>query len=143
MFDNNSELPILDPIDGVDWYIQNMISLANHGIDVGITLTVGGTVMSGKLISGKKYFDLVTEQIESSLSDENFKKVFVSFLESNSARYQGSPSEMPATQNAYIHLMDAKIFDSQGNSIPTNEGLLWRGKLDSISGISIGTISPA
>jgi hypothetical protein len=43
--------------DGVDWFLANQVHLANRfGVEQGITLNVGGVLISGTLINGRNYF---------------------------------------------------------------------------------------
>lgn len=39
----------------------------------------------------------------------------------------------------YVHLKDAKVFNDSSTT-PSDEGTLWRGKLSSISGFSLGML---
>jgi len=41
----------------------------------------------------------------------------------------------------YIHLSGAKFFNPEGNSLPTNQGVLWRGRVTEIGGFNLGSFS--
>ena len=41
----------------VDWFLQVLVSLAMNGSEFGITLQVGGFLVSGTLVSGPKFFE--------------------------------------------------------------------------------------
>src|SRR5690554_2927731 len=50
----------------VDWYLQNLVSVVNgSNISFGITLFVEGVVISGTLVSGKKYFETFADEFSS------------------------------------------------------------------------------
>ena len=41
-----------------DWFLQSVVNFANDwGVETGLTLQVGGLLVSGIVISGTKYFD--------------------------------------------------------------------------------------
>src|SRR5689334_14729448 len=41
-----------------DWFLSQLVGWANQfDVEQGITLAVGGAMISGQLISGKRYFD--------------------------------------------------------------------------------------
>src|SRR5450755_3147485 len=47
----------------VDFVLQAIVDLTNEtGIEMGITLCVGGIVVSGQLISGKTYFEEIANE---------------------------------------------------------------------------------
>ncbi len=140
--ENTNELDQQLSTDGVsvDWFLQNLSNLSNSpGVEFGITLNVSGQTISGTVIGGKKYFKLFAENFSSAWPHENkdtIKKVF----EENAEIYELKTDEelLPPTQ--YIHLMDARVYHQNG-STPSNEGVLWRGKINSICGYSLGKLS--
>jgi hypothetical protein len=49
-----------DRVFGVDrdWFLQKLVNMANYGgFEFGITLQIGGFLVSGVLVGGAKYFD--------------------------------------------------------------------------------------
>jgi hypothetical protein len=40
----------------------------------------------------------------------------------------------------YVHLMDARFFNTTGNPIPGNRGVWWRARLAEVSGFSMGVL---
>ena len=48
---------ILDQQDGVDWLLAWIIGFAEQGLEMGVTLNVGGVLITGNLIGGRKYFE--------------------------------------------------------------------------------------
>lgn len=130
-FDNNDE---------DDWMLAWIIGHAEaFGLEFGITITVSGTVITGTLISGIKYFERMHEvllrssskSIASSLTQ--WKHVY-SHPNENSDIYTESPR--------FIHMDNARHFLSNGQTIPS-KGVLWRGKLASVDGFSLGTLESA
>lgn len=122
-----------------DWFLQKLVSTANNaGLEIGITLYIGSGVISGTLIGGKRYFDKFAEEFSSNWpfeDKEQIREVFAS---------QGETYNEPVDENSpppqYIHLMNARLY-SQSGCIPGNSGVLWRGKINAISGFNIGLLS--
>jgi hypothetical protein len=49
-----------DPPHDYDWFLFQLVEWANQfDIEQGITLAVGGAMISGQLISGRRYFEEV------------------------------------------------------------------------------------
>jgi hypothetical protein len=123
----------------VDWYLQKIVSLANDvgvGLEMGITLVLGGSVISGILISGKKYFDTFASDLSAAWPGANKEEIRKSFASLGAIYDQGDgQEELPPPQ--YIHLSNARIYSPSG-SLPTKGGVLWRGKINAVSGFSLG-----
>lgn len=50
--------------DAIDWFLQSTIqTVINHGVEMGVILTVGGSTISGLLISGRKYFEELADTV--------------------------------------------------------------------------------
>jgi hypothetical protein len=125
----------------VDWFLQILVSLANHGsLEMSITLVLGGSVVSGTLISGKKYFDMFSSSFSAAWPGEDKEEIRQSFAKYGTIFDQEDEQEqMPQPQ--YIHLADAR-FPSPNGNMPTNSGVLWRGRINAISGFSLGELTP-
>ena len=133
-------------LDGqsVDWYLQKLVALVNGSqLEFGVTLYVNGSVVSGRLIGGKKYFEEFAKEFTgaypgSSESKESIRAAFASNGDIYD-REEGDGEDLPPPQ--FIHLADARCFSGGGSAIP-NRGVLWRGKINSVSGFSLGQLSP-
>ena len=129
-------------IDDKDWFLQQFVHFANlSNIAIGVTLNVGGFLISGLLIGGKEYFDNIGDEfLGSNPTDKNViqmkEDLFVKAGDMYSSdKYRSSPNI------GYIHLKDAKCFNTAGNPIPHNRGVFWRGRLEEVSGFSLGLLS--
>lgn len=140
-----TEVEIKQAIEGVslDWYLQRLVALANEtGLEIGITLTVGGGVVSGTLISGKKYFEKFAKEFSAAWPGEGKQDIESSFSKFG-AIYDKSESEQDKPANPspqYIHLADARVFHGR-EMLPSSVGVMWRGKINAISGFSLGSLS--
>jgi hypothetical protein len=128
------------------------------GISIPITLNVKGTIISGDLIGGREYFEHYTEQVDRQFQDpkltdsytgdpKQFHEIHyqhIKTLEKLSEMTYGSKDDttrQPASEVhiGYIHLKNAQFIFPNGK-VPTSERALWRGKLLSVDGFSLGKL---
>ncbi|OOE37463.1 hypothetical protein BZG04_03360 [Salinivibrio kushneri] len=138
----NQDLPDSEPSDiqrvaetcNKDWFLQEMINLANVGAELDITINVGGVLASGTLIGGQKYFEMLAESInfsnEGNPDNETVKKFFSGFGD----MYQEAP---PVDSIGYIHMKDIKFHALSGTPVPSNS-TIWRGRLSQVNGFILG-----
>lgn len=131
------------PVDNdIDWSLQDLVGYvnSNSGISIGVTLTVGGTLISGHLISGNSYFEQVADLLAGSPANDVTQEMVNYHSKLSTEKYD--PSKFASDEDrdsiVFIHLKDAKhIFGT--NVLPSN-GALWRGKLSDVSGYTIGSL---
>jgi len=148
MIDQEEKQPSPDEIkmerDGqsVDWYLQSLVSVVNESdIEFGITLFVEGLTISGQLVSGRKYFETFAKDFSdaypgSAGSKENIRQAFANHV----AIYERDDSEGGSSPPQFIHLINCRCF-SPGGVLPKNRGVLWRGKINAVSGSNLGSLS--
>jgi hypothetical protein len=123
-----------------DFLLQHLVSIANTtGLSMGVTLTVGGVTISGQLTGGEEYFALLKEAMLTSTSNiegvgEAFGKIFDKYAEI----YTTPPEETDLP--TFIHLKQAKMYLPGQAPMPSN-GLLWRGRISTVAGFSLGSFS--
>ena len=119
----------------VDPLLQWLVDLTNRSnTSFFITLTVGGNLVSGVLISLEEYLDQWAAQISSQIGhEESASAVNDQVLSWKVDRTQ----EQPAAQ--LVHLKDAEVFTSNGTPIVPG-GALWRGKISSVDGFNLGRL---
>jgi hypothetical protein len=123
----------------IDWYLQKLVHLANvNGWEFGLTLVLGGSVVSGIVISGKKYFDTFADEISQAWPGDDKEELRSAFA-SHGEIYDLPEGEEPRPPQ-YIHLKDARISYPNGN-IPSSGTVLWRGKINAVSGFNLGMLS--
>lgn len=103
-----------------------------------ITLTVGGNLVSGHLIDADAYMDAMADQFASQFDEgdgsaDSIRRSIVGL------KYIPNEDLEKNVPPQFIHLEDAEVFTSSGRPIVSG-GLLWRGKLSSVDGFSIGRI---
>lgn len=113
------------------------------GISIGITLVVGGSVISGNLIGAQEYFIGVGDAIKEGTTSKGGQ----SFRDALSQRFHELASEYdeegPSDEKelpSYIHLKEARVFAAGTDPMPS-EGMWWRGRLDRVDGFTLGALS--
>lgn len=130
-----SEVPFTDV------ELQMLVALANKsGFEAGITLNVRGCLVTGTLISWEKYQTLYSTNMAGALRVSGYEEVADSIETSNQELREAMRQQNPS-EYFYIHLENTRFFVGD-QAIPSNQGTLWRGKLSSVDGFVIGTITP-
>jgi hypothetical protein len=106
------------------------------GVEMGITLAVGGGVVSGVLIAREKWLDKYV--LAYSASSEEGQAVARRLREAFS---QNDLIESEATPFSYhyLHLQDAQVVHGS-TGLPADRGGFWRVRLDAVTGWSPGTL---
>lgn len=139
----SSDDQILTPTDG-DWLLRTLIFLANRlGVELGITLQLSGILISGQLVSGRKYMEGIVQDFRDvGDAGEGLATTLEGMKEDvypvPDLDVEPSPHEATPT---YIHLRDAHIFSNAGTSLPGNRSVWWRGRVSEVSGFFFGVLS--
>jgi len=121
--------------------------ILNHSeseeISIGITLNVRGVTITGLLISLRNYYSKM--QVMLSHGDSSNSNAWIPLLDSMKPQVPKDDREWEVISDiigiGYICLKDAKyIYGS--TLIPTDSHGLWIGRVESIDGFMIGTLSP-
>lgn len=121
-----------------DWMIQWMVEFSNKtGFEFGVSLTVGGNLVSGRLIPHKKYFELLAAELSGGF--ESISSNVAEEIKNTIASFSPVEAEGEEPPPQYIHLANARIFaDSKGPIYMA--GNLWRGKVRAVDGFSFGRL---
>ena len=113
----------------------------------GVTLCVGGTLISGELIDGAAYFnELVAETtaIPSESLPPDAAKQLVALFQNFSDRYTRPPADPGEVQGAveseHIHLKNARIRLSDGTDLLAGPKGLWRVRLSAVDAATLGLL---
>jgi len=128
-----------------DWFLQSLVEMVNHSeLEIGITLQISGFLVSGGLVGGAKYFEGFASDFVSGL-DSNSKEIesIKQMLAKHGDVYKTTENEDESVPPLpmYIHIKQAKFFNTNGNPIPANRGVWWRGRISEVSGFVLGTLS--
>ena len=125
---------------GADWLVQwfaNFVNNAEADISIPMTFTVGGSLISGYLISETTYFNQLASDFSGALPEaakESGRDLIKILQPKQSAHEDDNAAEQ------FVHLRDAKVFTDASKPI-TAQGVLWRGKISSVEGFSLGSIT--
>jgi len=139
-----------------DWLLQKWVDVVNtSGVSVSITLSVGGILVSGQLIGGKEYFELLRKWVEDGFAP-HVRSCFATlydaieelgtiydhgFVEPTEVfRLSERSREPDRDPPVHIHLKDARFL--VGGSTPIGGSVLWRGRLGSVDGFCFGILEP-
>lgn len=131
-------------VDGGDWLLRVLVNLANKKVEIGITLHVGGLLVSGMVAPGAAYLEAISKDLTDGFrrslpgADFNLGDVIAPAKE-----LYANADETSVFENVpgYIHIRNARIYGpGGGNPIPGNRGMWWRGRISEISGFSLGEL---
>ncbi|MCY1514629.1 hypothetical protein D9M68_491780 [compost metagenome] len=141
-----SNVPNANPGAGgapdADAFLQFLVNLVNNGSQIesiGVTLQMGGMLVSGSIVSGAKYFDSFAASFTGSLNTLDAAArdaVHASLAELGDVFRVPQPAD-PLPN--YIHLADALFFTADGTPI-AGQPTLWRGRTSSVDGFILGRL---
>jgi hypothetical protein len=128
-----------------DWLLRHFVSLVNNtnSFEMGVTLLVDGFLVSGLLCSGKAFLEGIGNSLKdgvehSNLAGQGLGETFRDGMTKFAERMYGVRSD---SVPVYIHLRDARFFNTSGVPLPNDAGVWWRGRLSLVSGFNLGTLS--
>lgn len=125
----------------LDAFIRGLVILANAGIETAVTLAVGGFLISGFLVSGKRYFEYFASDAALASIEGEAKEEMRKFLLSFETLYEPAPEGEQRPLPVFLHLRDARYFHNSGNALPSDRGIWWRGRISDVHGITLGAMS--
>lgn len=145
MTNASQPLPQAFKADQADWFLQFLVDIVNNnGVEIGITLSVGGTSISGMLVGVEQFFNGFGAEFGGAFPDQDvsnsIRDSFSQFGKPLPAT-EGSEDEKPLQQPNYVHLKNAKFYHNSGPAMPSNRGLWWRGRLTQVDGFSLGNFA--
>jgi len=128
-FDEREEAAFWQPEDG-DWLLTKMVSLVNaEGGSIDVTLIVGGALITGEMIGGTEYFELIGH----AFADQ------ARFSEFGARLY--SSSDIDPTP-AFLHLKNAVVLHGDHAVPSSSNGMLWRGRIAAVEAFAWGRTGP-
>jgi hypothetical protein len=134
-----------------DRFLLTLVELVNDAgeLEIGITLHVSGVIVSGLMISGRRYFELLNEAVQTAESQENggLREALGDALTGLAESYRAHEFNAEADPEqvaldlfltSYIHMRNAEVHapGGPGHLAP----VLWRGRLSHVSGWSLGVL---
>ncbi|TGD94914.1 hypothetical protein [Methylobacterium nonmethylotrophicum] len=136
----NIELP------ETDYVLSLMCQLANLGLQQGVTIFVGGAIISGMIVSGRIYYEDLANKLSNATIGGSGRPAY---LDEVIDRYMDAAKDYDVPANppegwimpepSYIFLQNAKF--SVNGSFTTQKGIFWRGRLSKVDGFIAGLTS--
>ncbi|MCF6410793.1 gas vesicle accessory protein GvpU [Pseudalkalibacillus salsuginis] len=120
------------PKDSIIEYFAKAANTGDFTLD--ITLNVNGSVISGTMISAKKYFEELSGKLED--GSEIAQKLSEDLSEASEAADSHDGGEAN-----FIHMKNTRVYCGDNKPTPSKGKILWRGKIDQIDGFFLGRIS--
>ena len=145
------EADAVDPEGAIahDWLLERWVRLAELGVAVGVTLQMGGLLISGTLVGARRYLEGQRSEVLADLSqrglpprvarklDRAFEADLAAIAGSDQAEQDGA-----GVPYRFIHLKDARIIAGDGG----RQGFVvpyWRGQLRRVDAFFLGTLREA
>ena len=127
---------------GKDWFLTTLNTIVNNNvITIGVTIVTHGFIVSGHLTGGREYFDAVANEFATTLNssfkiENSFQGLADTIYGSDNPEVKDGP-----LASDYIHIKNARFYNSASEGILPNNPVWWRGRISEISGFSIGVIN--
>jgi hypothetical protein len=132
-----------ETVNSGDFYLDILISMAKGKAEMPITLMLNGLIISGILISSDEYFKLFADGIIKEIIDKHIEsgKIKAPSKDDENQSEASGEEETDEINTKFIHLKDAQIFTPGQNPVPNNVKMLWRGKISSVDGYWLGSMT--
>ncbi|WP_416149438.1 gas vesicle accessory protein GvpU [Salipaludibacillus sp. HK11] len=122
--------------DNGDPTIEYLVELCNTaGYTFSVTLSIKGSIVTGKIIGRKQYFEEMSHLFER----DGLEVIAEGYKEFSKVFDAEEDLEEDMKTPYHIHLKDAKYVSSNG-LFPQN-GMMWRGRIKEIDGFSLGNLT--
>lgn len=120
-----------------DPVLKWLIALVENGeMTLQVTLNIQGAILSGNLISQKEYGEMLAQYLgKTSGTKATKKKGFIHGVKIPDFNLYATGEE------GYLHLSHVKIHYSTADTAVFEEETLWRGKVSSVDGFTVGLFS--
>lgn len=126
---------------GIDPFLQSLVHHADYdGFEFGITLSVGGILVSGMLVSGRKFFENFGEKFGSAFEDAEVRKSLASSFSEWGVLYDPQ-EDGTRRESTYLHIKDVAFFTTNSQPIPSDAGSWWRGRISEVDGFLLGNLT--
>ncbi|WP_282248162.1 hypothetical protein [Stenotrophomonas sp. PS02300] len=124
-----------------DPMLQALVTLAESGSGLPVTLQTGGMLVTGNVVTGHHFVLHVLDDVVGTLTNEalraNLNDTFRSFLDFYPAR----TTQPDGRTTVYIHLENARFFaPGETRATPDGKGVFWRGNISRVVGFNFGIL---
>jgi hypothetical protein len=130
---DEKEAQLLRPIDP---FLRVLVDIANGGKnEFGVTLIVGGFLVSGILVGVRKYYEGFTNTFAGGIPNkEDAERISQALMQ------MCPPQDAELAPAECIHLQSAHFFTAAADPIPSGDGVWWRGRLSEVGGFHLGIL---
>lgn len=135
--ENEREVPetAVPAISTQDSALSHLVSCANLGVGMVVTLVVGGQVVAGELVSGEEYARYTAKSIRSIEADGELKNSIALFFDGLANDYRVEEGHnIPLN---YLHIKDPSWMTGNGGWTSV-KGTILRVHIAKVSGFSLG-----
>ena len=150
---NEEEIAVTDEAlptaGGPDWLLDQLVREANRfDLEVAVTLSVAGSVITGTLVGVRRFFAEYAELAQRVYRDGATRaRVRAGFVrtgeelqrQTNAAALREEQGGELAPPAEFVHLVNARYLPATA-ALPADAGFLWRGRLSQVDGFSLGTV---
>lgn len=125
----------------IDRALAYLVRLAEDGIEISVTLFIGAGQVSGNVIGGKKYFEILASGIRGAQFNSDNDEL-PGLIADNILKFQSIYDEVADFDYfdpTFIHLTNIRW--SNAGRLAGGNGLVWRGKLASVDGFLLGQLT--
>ena len=127
------------PVDAVLRTLIRTIDRLPNGSSIGITLTLGGAVVTGQMIGQADYVELLSNAVASATADAGLASEVAKGLASTASDLGERDARIDAVR--HVHMRDVRFHLSSGLPKAHLTLPLWRGRLSEVSGFALGEFS--
>jgi hypothetical protein len=137
----NSKATAVAETREADWLLRMFVNNANAvgGDFLSITLNVGGLIVSGTLVGASDYYKGISRIFSTEERPKEGTWAALLLKQAETAKFDPKTDGVITPAN-FIHLRDARLHTNGQRGLPSNEGVWWRGRLDSVDGFWIGRL---
>lgn len=131
------------PDNLLEWFVR---IVNDYELEIGMTLLIGGSMVTGQLISGRKYLKRIGDQVNAAMGVQAETPLFQDWID----RYYGEPrsdggdesdQEREPIITTYVHMAGVRIRQGSQEILSSAAGTLWRGRLSCVDGFILGELS--
>jgi hypothetical protein len=124
-----------------DWLLRMLVRQANdYAQEMGITLYVGGLMVSGLLIGHVRYLELLSEVFRSAHGSGRDSAIAIGDELKKASEAEKTLSPEDKNDPHFIHLRDVRFLSPGQPTTNGAENLIWRGRLACVDAWSLGAV---
>jgi hypothetical protein len=126
-----------------DIVLEGYVHAVNRSVDtgIGVTLFVGGSVITGMLIGIAEYYSLLGDFWAETFKNDTGAMMAKSYKELSKRTHRSLTSQKDDDHRppVFIHLKNAQVVSADG-MVPSSPTMLWRGRIGQVQGYAMGTL---